>query len=133
MKKAIFLISLFFLSSCEQYPFLPDKYSETILGNWQWGWTGCWGGGYYLWADTAGYTRNIIFDHQGRYYSYQNDSLTMSSKYHLDYSESHHDYRIYKLTIETTNEEFRALIIADTLSLMEYNIRDGCEIFYIKQ
>jgi hypothetical protein len=133
MRKVIVLICLFFLSACEKYPFLPDKNSETIFGNWQWNWTGCWNSGYYLLADTAGYSIKITFNREGNYYKYKNGALMSSSRYRLEFSENYKEERIYKLTIENDNKDFRALIIGDTLSLSEYNVRDACEVFYLRQ
>ena len=133
MKRTICLFCLISLLACEKYPFLPDEYSETILGNWQWVWTGCWNSGYYLSADTADYTLKMTFNRKGKYYEYKNDTLILSSKYWFDLAEDHNGYKTYRLTIDKTNEKFCVLLMADTLTLMEYKITDSCEKFYIKQ
>ena len=132
MKKLILLLCLIFLLSCEKYSFLPDSYSKSIFGDWKWTWTACWFGGAYIWADSVDYTQQITFDQKGYFYKYQDDSLILSSKYRLDLPEDRNGYKTYRLTLDKTNEEYQALLIADTLTLMVYDIMDACEVFYLK-
>ena len=50
----------------------------------------------------------------------------------MELSNTYHGYNYYKLTIEKTNKAFSALIIGDTLSLMDYGITDACEAFFLR-
>ena len=132
----VFIFSMITLFACEKYPFLPDDYSRIFLDEWKWIGTSCPFTGSYQDADSVNYTRNILFDKNGYYHSYKNDTLLISKKYKFHFDKSIDGINHYKITFNNDPYTYFAFIITNDnkeyLVFGEYN-PDTCEQYYLRQ
>jgi len=133
----IFLFSSLLVTySCDKYPFLPDDYSKSFLGDWNWIGTSCPFGGYYLDADSVDYTISLTFAKNGKYYRYKNDSLIISSNYHFDFDQIINDRNRYTLTVDNDPQTYQAFISSynnKEFLVISEKVSDTCEEYFYRE
>ena len=136
MRKIFLLFCLVVIVACDKYHFLPDNYSEIFLGRWKWFGTSTANSNSYQSADSAGYTIKIIFDRNGKYHYFKNDTLLLLTNYSFHYSHSYNGINHYLLRLDKEAEGFDVYLnkfsMTDIL-VIAGTYPDSGESYYLKE